>query len=85
MKTKHLIEGLQILQPYYQRDDVDTTFSKHKMLFVRYTDFPLDKFDVKKMVKLGWLQEHFIERYETFTASDYRPGEHWCAYLSCIN
>lgn len=78
MKTKQIIEGLQILLPYY--DDIDGYYNgaDHGVIYAYATDDPLSKEDLARIIKLGWHQEHDgVDFDEEFCASEYDADESW--------
>jgi len=58
MKLNNLIQGLQILQKYYNKPDGYKTCAEHDVIYAHSTDKPLSEEDFKKMYKLGWFQEN---------------------------
>jgi len=81
MKTKNIIEGLQILAPYYNNPDGFNCGGEHDVIYGWATDKPLSDTDLEKMIALGWHQEHDERDYnEDFALSDYRQDESWIAY-----
>ena len=81
MKTKNIIDGLLILQPYYDKQDGYHSGAEHDELYAYATDRPLSDKDVEKMIALGWHQEYDERDYEKdFSLSDYRPEETWVCY-----
>ena len=69
MKLNNFIEGLQILQQYFDNDGYYTS-SEHDQFIVYPTDRKLSKEDVQKMKDLGWFQPD---------SDDYNPEENWSA------
>ena len=83
METTKIIEGLQLLRPFY--DTKYTTGAEHDVLYAYATARPLPPELVQKMVDLGWFQEEAYENEEVdggedFKAEHYNPECGWAAY-----
>jgi hypothetical protein len=80
MKTKQIIEGLQILQKY--RDDQDGYYVdvEHDVIYAYATDKPLEASDVERMIQMGWFQKN-AERDEAFSVKHYDATESWTAFV----
>jgi hypothetical protein len=75
MKFSNFIEGLQILQPYYNEDGYNIA-AEHDQFYAYPTDRPLPTEAVAKLVELGWFQpECGFKKPE-----DYQPKEGWSAF-----
>lgn len=82
MKTKNIVEGLQILMPYYDQPDGYHASAEHDVLSVYPTDKPMSIDDVAKLVCLGWSQDYDDRDYNrSFTTDDYRSSEGWRAFV----
>lgn len=78
MPTKDLIQGLLILQPYYDDPDGYHTGTGPDELYAYKTDRPLSAADVEKMIEHGWYQFHDgLNEDGDFSSSDYRPDNSW--------
>ena len=56
MKLSAFIEGLRILQPYYEGGDGFHIGAEHDQFYCYQTGKPLSPEDVQKMFDLGWFQ-----------------------------
>lgn len=56
MKLGAFIEGLLILQPYYDNGDGYHIGADHDQFYCYQTDRPVSPKDVKKLRRLGWFQ-----------------------------
>ena len=80
MGTKNIIEGLQILMPYYDRPDGYNLGAEHDTIYAYATDEQLSTQDVKKMIELGWEQER--DDYDIdWTSDDYASDVGWFKYV----
>lgn len=77
MKTTAIIEGLTILQKYYNQDGFNVG-AEHDVLHGYATDTPVDDDDLSRLIALGWFQ--LCEDDEEFTAEYYDPQESWTCY-----
>lgn len=84
MKISNFIEGLKILQPYYDDGEyvlaTEHVFGEHDIFYAYATDKALSKSDIKKMHKLGWLQA-MDDSYKNWEPKYYDPNESWMAYI----
>lgn len=55
MKLSQFIEGLQILQRYYDHDNY-CLGAEHDQLFLYATNKPLNEYDFNRLIDLGWFQ-----------------------------
>jgi len=78
MILSKFIKGLQILQPYYDKDGYDIG-AEHDVFYAYKTARRLSDEDVKKMRELGWFQEA-VPSNEDNTPGPYDPEEGWTAY-----
>ena len=84
MQLKYLIEGLQILQPYYDKPDGYYVGAGHDQFFAYATDRPLSEGAVKRMVELGWFQPDVNIPEDGdgyFKPEHYQPEEGWSAFM----
>ena len=80
MKTRDIIQGLEILDQYRNRSGYDVG-CEHDAIYAFPTDVKLVDSDIQKMIDLGWHQEHEEVDYNTdFSISDYRQEESWVGY-----
>ncbi len=75
MKLKNFIDGLKILQPYYNGEDGYHIGAEHDQFYAYQTDKPLTQEDVQKMRDLDWFQPD-----EDEDAPEYDPEDGWSAY-----
>ncbi len=80
MILSRFIAGLQILQPYYDKDKYSIG-AEHDVVYVYRTDRPLTPEDVGRMVALGWFQPEVHTGDDSFTADHYDPEEAWGTYV----
>lgn len=73
MKLSNFIDGLKILQHYYDNDGY-TIGAEHDQFYAYATDRPLSPEDVQKMRDLDWFQP------EQDDDADYDPDEGWSAF-----
>jgi hypothetical protein len=82
MNTKELLEGLNILRPYYVDPDGYTIGAEHDQIYAYSTDFPLAQADVARMCALGWFQpDAKVPDDKDFGPDYYNPEEGWSAYV----
>ena len=79
MKTKSIIEGLTILNKYYDDPDGWHTGADHEILYARATDKPVSPEDVARLVELKWFQPEVPMDDDDNRV--YVPGEGWAAYV----
>jgi uncharacterized protein YqhQ len=75
MILSNFIEGLKILQPYYNKDGYHIG-AGHDIFYAYATYRPLTDEDVKKMHDLGWFQEGCGDGDE----KRYEPQDGWRAF-----
>lgn len=81
MLLSRFVQGLQILQKYYDLDGFHIG-AEHDEFFVYTTDRPLSEKDLNKVVALGWFQREVVPAdHGEFQASDYDPDQGWSAYV----
>lgn len=80
MILSKFIEGLQVLQPYYDKDGFDIG-AEHDIAYIYKTDRPLSVADVAKMVELGWHQPDAQVGDGDFEVKHYDPEDGWGAYV----
>ena len=73
MKLSNFINGLLILQPYYNNDGYSIG-AEHDQFYAYATDRPLSVTDVERMRELGWFQPGIDDD------SEYEPDEEWSAF-----
>lgn len=71
MKLVDFIEGLKILQPYYDREYVFGC--EHDQFFAYQTDRPLPEGEAARMTVLGWFQPDA-------PSDEYDPEEGWSCF-----
>ena len=82
MKNWDIIQGLLILNQYYDENNKYTISAEHDVLYAGATDTPLPEGTILKMIELDWHQEHDDRDYgEDFMLDDYRPDEPWVVYV----
>lgn len=79
MRTKDIIEGLQILQEYRDDQDGYDYGAEHDVLYAYATDRPVEAADIDRLIELGWFQESCGDDDE-FAAKHYDPEESWAAF-----
>lgn len=76
-----IIEGLQILQSFYERPNEHHIGANTDEILASYTETPLSDEALGAMISLGWYQEHSGRDYDkTFSKDDYREDEYWYFY-----
>lgn len=81
MKTESIIEGLQILQPYYEKSGGYNVGAEHDTLYAYATQLLSDE-DLYRIVELGWFQEGIEWANEDkFQKEDYQVEEGWTCYV----
>lgn len=83
MKTKNIIEGLQILLPYYDDQDGYHNGAEHDVIYAYATDRPVQPADLARLIELGWFQERvdYQDGDVGMQVIDYNPNESWTAYV----
>ena len=82
MYLKSLVEGIQILRPYYNNPDGYNMGAEHDQFYMYATDKPLPETEVKRMVDLDWFQpDVVVPDGEDYSAKFYQPEEGWSAYV----
>lgn len=82
MRLSNLIEGLKILQPYYNNPDGYHVGAEHDQFYAYATDRPLPETAVDRMVDLGWFQpDAEVGNDEDFGIEHYSVSEAWSAYV----
>lgn len=76
MQLNKFIEGLQILQKYYDDTAGYHIGAGHDQFYAYVTDKPLSPEDVQKMCDMNWFQSEC----EFEGPSDYQPEEGWSAF-----
>ena len=81
MRLNELIEGLQILEPFYDDPKGFHVGAEHDQFYAYATDKPLPEALVKRMVELDWFQPDVeIADGEDFKVENYAADEGWSAY-----
>ena len=81
METQKIIDGLQLLEKYRDKQNGFNTGADHDVIYAYATDKPLDGKDLSKMIELGWHQEHDGVDYNSdFCPAEYRVDESWHCY-----
>jgi hypothetical protein len=78
-KVDKVIEGLRILQPYYDKPGYDIG-AEHDVIYGYSTNRPLSTEDQAKMRELGWFQDG-VPYDENDNPGPYDPEEGWGTYV----
>ncbi len=78
MKTKHIVEGLLILQPHYKGEY--NSGAEHDQFYAYATDTPLTEADAARMHELGWFQEGVEGDEDSEEHAAYDPDEGWSCF-----
>ena len=88
MRTTAIIEGLQILEKYRDKEDGFNCGAEHDVLYAYATDKPVESDDLNRLIELGWFQEEQHSEYQEdeetngeFAAKHYDPEESWTCYV----
>jgi len=82
MRTKDFIEGLGILQPYYDNPYDCNLCAEHDVIYIYSTDTPVPEPLVKRLCELGFFQEDVeLGEDEDFGPKHYDPEEGWAVYV----
>ena len=79
--TKDVIAGMQILLPYYDKDDGYQTGADHDVIYMYATDRPVSEEDRAKLEALGWHQEGADEPEEEGGLPSYDADEGWYTFV----
>ena len=79
MKLSNFIEGLKILQPYYDDGDGYHIGAEHDQFYAYATNRPLTPEDQKKMCDLDWFQPESGFSSES-EGINYDPDDGWSAF-----
>ena len=79
MKTKGVIEGMQIISKYYNNDGFNVK-TEHEIIYMSFTDCCIESSDIKKLIEWGWFQEGITEENEDFKLEDYSIEENWLCF-----
>lgn len=71
MTTQKLIEGLQILLPYYDNQDGYHCSAGHDVLYALKTDKPLPQEALDRLEELNWRFESDTEAWRAFVWHQY--------------
>lgn len=77
MKMSEVIQGLQILQKYFDENSYNV-MAEHDQIYVARTDKPLNSEDLIRVFELGWIQED-VEEDEN--GNLYDPELGWTAFV----
>jgi len=81
MELDKFIEGLQTLQPYYDKPNGFHIGAEHDIFYAYPTDKPLPKEAIDKMIELGWHQpEVDMGDDKDFEAKHYDAKEGWAIF-----
>ena len=87
MRTKHIIEGLTILQKYRTSTDGFDVGAEHDAIYVYATDKRVSETDLTRLIEMGWYQEAQYHEYKddeetdgSFAAKHYSRAEPWTCY-----
>lgn len=81
MKTCDIVEGIQILAKYRNKQGWDLG-AAHDVIYCFATDKPVGAEDLQRLVDLGWCQEDAdYDPGEGFKVENYDPEESWTAYV----
>ena len=81
MILSNFIEGLNILQSYYESDGYHIG-AEHDQFYAYATDRTLPETAVNRLVELGWFQpDAEVPDGEDYDASHYQAEEGWSAYV----
>lgn len=82
MVTRKIIEGLNILQPYYNNPEGYNLGAEHDIIYIYPTDNPVPEPLVKRLCDLGFFQEDVeIGEDEDFGPKHYDPEKGWAAFV----
>jgi hypothetical protein len=83
MRLNKLLEGIQILQPYYKNPDGFECGADHDVFYMFSTDQPLPAQAVARLIALGWVQDAVrpADEHGDFIVTDYDPNESWSAHV----
>ena len=92
MRTTEIIEGLTILEKYYDKPNPgfntgivrDETSLKEDVMCARPTDREIDSNDLNRLIELNWYQVDELwdngNDKEFFAAKHYKPEECWLGF-----
>jgi hypothetical protein len=75
-KIQQMIEGLTILNKYYDNPNLDYVVFYKGFIYTYKTDKAVSNDDLEKLIELGFYQNH-IHYIASFSASDYSDKEYW--------
>lgn len=79
MTNANVIEGLTILQKYYEERPGYNIGADHDVIYAYATDKPVEPDDLLSLERLGWHQSD-VPRDEN-DVRPYDPNESWWAYV----
>ena len=80
MKLNDFIEGLTILQDYYNDPNGYHIGAEHDQFFIYNTDLPLSEEHVTRMFALGWFQPD-AKIVNGERVNDYDPDDGWSTFV----
>lgn len=80
MKISGVVEGLVILQKYFDADGHHLG-AGHDVIYVEPTSKPVGSEDLARLVELGWFQEEVVGGDEDFGVANYCPDEGWSCFV----
>lgn len=82
MNNRQIIEGLQTLQPFYDKPEGYNIGAEHDAIHAYATQKPLTPEALQKMIDLGWFQEDAdYDKGDDFKPEHYDPEQSWTAYV----
>ena len=77
-----LIEGLTILEKYFDMKDGFHTAAEHDIIYVYETDHAVSAKDLSRLIQLGWFQDDTDFHDDAngdgdFHECHYNPNENW--------
>ena len=81
METNNFIEGLTILNGYFDNPDGFNISPDHEVIYVYATDKPVSPADLEKLVALGWYQEGVNTDGYEFEPQHYNQEKGWAAFF----
>lgn len=84
MTTKGIVEGLLLLEKYYDADTAGyNTTAGYKKIIAYSTSRPVSQPDIERLIKLGWYQEDKLGEPDedgNFHAGQYNPDSSWYCF-----
>lgn len=79
MKLQNFIEGLKILQKYFNDPNGYHLGAEHDQIYVYATNNPLSEEDINKLLELGWFQDE-NDIIDGECDQTYNPESSWSVY-----